>query len=58
MVMARGAVPQDRTEHPDNSLGGFPAIHSEVGNLENTTSLLSLFYAGFVSVVVVIITDY
>ena len=31
--------------------------YSEVGNLENTTSLLSLFYAGFVSVVVVIITD-
>ncbi len=32
--------------------------YSEVGNLENTTSLLSLFYAGFVSVVVVTITDY
>ena len=32
--------------------------YSEVGNLENTTSLFSSFYAGFVGVAVVIITDY
>ena len=32
--------------------------YSQVGNLENTTSLLSLFYAGSIDVVVVLITDY
>jgi hypothetical protein len=32
--------------------------YSQVGNLENTTSLLSLFYAGFIGIAVVLITDY
>ena len=34
------------------------SLYSQVGNLENITSLLSLFYAGSIDVVVVLITDY
>jgi hypothetical protein len=43
----KGVLVQSRLRH-----------YSQVGNLENTTSLLSLFYAGFIGVAVVLITDY
>jgi hypothetical protein len=58
--MANQRIKRLHTPSREPLLLGHSSSHSysQVGNLENTTSLLSLFYAGFIGIAVVLITDY